>query len=160
MVYLLRFHSNSMKKNNYLSFVFIVLFCLSIQAQTKKWTLEECVRYANENNITIKQSELDAKTADIGKKDAIGNFIPSLNANASHSWNVGLNPDITTGLLRNQTTQFTSAGASVGIDIYKGLQNQNNLRRANLSIIAAKYQLLKVWIFQVIFAGTVKYSNI
>ncbi len=133
-----------MKKNNYLSFVFIVLFCLSIQAQTKKWTLEECVRYANENNITIKQSELDAKTADIGKKDAIGNFIPSLNANASHSWNVGLNPDITTGLLRNQTTQFTSAGASVGIDIYKGLQNQNNLRRANLSIIAAKYQLLKM----------------
>jgi hypothetical protein len=25
--------------------------------------------------------------------------------------------DITTGLLRNQTTQFTSAGANVGIDI-------------------------------------------
>jgi hypothetical protein len=33
-------------------------------------------------------------------------------------------------------------GASIGIDIYKGLQNQNTLRRANLSIVAAKYQLL------------------
>jgi outer membrane protein len=51
------------------------------------------------------------------KKAAIGNFLPSLNANASHSWNIGLNQDITTGLLVNKTTQFTSAGASIGIDI-------------------------------------------
>ena len=141
---MLRFHSNTMKKNSWFSFVFFVLFSLSIQAQTKKWTLEECVRYAIENNISIKQSELDTKTAAIDRKGAIGNFIPSFNANASHSWNVGLNQDITTGLLRNQTTQFTSAGASVGVDIYKGLQNQNTLRRANLSIVAAKYQLLKM----------------
>jgi hypothetical protein len=48
-----------------------------------------------------------------------------------------------TGLLQNQTTQFTQRGVNVGIDIYKGLQNQNTLRRANLSIVAAKYQLLK-----------------
>jgi outer membrane protein len=61
-----------------------------------------------------------------------------------HILNIGLNQDITTGLLQNKTTQFTSAGASIGIDIYKGLQNQNTLRRANLSIVAAKYQLLKM----------------
>lgn len=133
-----------MKKNSYISFVFITLFSLSIQAQSKKWTLEECVKYAIQNNISIKQSELDSKTALIDKKGAIGNFLPSLNANASHSWNIGLNQDITTGLLQNQTTQFTSAGANVGVDIYKGLQNQNTLRRANLSIVAAKYQLLKM----------------
>jgi len=133
-----------MKKLNGFPFVIVLLFSLSIQAQTKKWTLEECVKYAIDNNISIKQTELDTKTADIDKKGAIGNFLPSLNANASHSWNIGLNQDITTGLLRNQTTQFTSAGANVGIDIYRGLQNQNTLRRANLSIIAAKYQLTKM----------------
>ncbi|HAH54681.1 MAG TPA: transporter [Flavobacterium sp.] len=133
-----------MKKLNGFPFIIVLLFSLSIQAQTKKWTLEECVKYAIDNNISIKQTELDTKTADIDKKGAIGNFLPSLNANASHSWNIGLNQDITTGLLRNQTTQFTSAGANVGIDIYRGLQNQNTLRRANLSIIAAKYQLTKM----------------
>jgi outer membrane protein TolC len=133
-----------MKKINYFSLVFILLFSLSIQAQTKKWTLEECVKYAIDNNISIKQTELDTKTADIDKKGAVGNFIPSLNANASHSWNMGLNQDITTGLLRNQTTQYSSIGASIGFDIYKGMQNQNTLRKANLSIIAAKYQLTKM----------------
>ena len=122
----------------------MVLLGLSAQAQSKKWTLEECVNYAVQNNISIKQTELDSKTAMIDKKGAVGNFLPSVNANASHSWNIGLNQDITTGLLRNQTSQFTSAGANVGIDIYKGMQHQNTLRRANLSIIAAKYQLVKM----------------
>jgi len=141
---LLRFHSKYMKNIFCYPLVFILLFSLSFQAQTKKWTLEECVKYAIDNNISIKQTELDTKTADIGKKDAIGNFIPSLNSNASHSWNVGLNQDPTTGLLRNQTTQYSSMGAGVGVDIYKGMQNQNTLRRANLSILAAKYQLIKM----------------
>jgi len=133
-----------MKKNSCISFVFIVLFSLSIQAQTKKWTLEECVKYAIDNNISIKQTELDSKIAAIDKKGAIGSFIPSLNSNASHSWNVGLNTDPTTGLKRNQTTQYSSMGVGVGVDIYKGLQNQNALRKANLSIVAAKYQLTKM----------------
>ena len=133
-----------MKNINALFLFFFLAFCLSFQAQTKQWTLEECVKYAIDNNITIKQSELDTKTADIGKKDAVGNFIPSLNSNASHSWNIGLNQDPTTGLLRNQTTQYSSIGAGVGVDIYKGMQNQNALRKANLSILAAKYQLTKM----------------
>lgn len=133
-----------MKKINCIPLVIILLFGLSIQAQTKKWTLEECVKYAIDNNISIKQTELDTKTADIDKKGAIGNFIPSLNSNANHSWNIGLNQDPTTGLLRNQTTQYSSFGARIGVDIYKGMQNQNTLRRANLSILAAKYQLTKI----------------
>nr|WP_315219517.1 TolC family protein [uncultured Flavobacterium sp.] len=135
-----------MKINKYNSLVFALLFGfgLSSQAQTKQWTLEECVRYAIENNITIKLSELDVKNADIDKKDAFGNYLPSVNGNASHSWNIGLNQDVTTGLLRNQTTQYSSVGLNAGVDIYKGLQIQNTYRRAKLSIIASQYQLLKM----------------
>jgi outer membrane protein len=114
-----------------------ILFFISLlsgvsMAQSKKWTLEECVDYALKNNISIKQTELELRTADVDKKAAFGSFLPNLNANASHSWNVGLNQNITTGLLENQTTQFTSAGINSSIDIYNGLQNQNRLRRANL----------------------------
>jgi outer membrane protein len=141
---ILHFYSKYMIRKIFFILI-LLLFCGWVsQAQSKKWTLEECVRYAVENNISIKQTELDSKTAAIDRKGAIGNFLPSLNANASHSWNIGLNQDITTGLLRNQTTQFTSAGASVGVDIYKGLQNQNALRKANLTMVAAKYQLIKM----------------
>lgn len=125
-------------------FTFLLILGWSAQGQSKKWTLEECVQYALEHNISIKQSELDTKTADINKSSALGSFLPSINANASHSWNIGLNTNIVTNALENQTTQFTSAGLDAGIDIYKGLQNQNNFRKSKLSIIAAQYQLSKM----------------
>ncbi|WP_100842260.1 TolC family protein [Flavobacterium sp. 5] len=133
-----------MKKINYIKIALVLLVGLSSQAQTKVWTLEECVRYALENNITIQNSELDLKNADINKKDAFGSFLPSVRGSASHSWNIGLNQDVTTGVLRNQTTQYSSVGLNAGVDIYKGLQNQNTYRRAKLSIIASQYQLLKM----------------
>ncbi|MFA9190860.1 TolC family protein [Flavobacterium sp. FZUC8N2.13] len=132
-----------MNPKKYFSLLLLLLSFYS-QGQSKKWTLDECVRYALDHNISIRQSDLDTQTAVIDKKDAFGNFLPNVSASASHSWNIGLNQDITTGLLQNQTTQFTSAGASVGVDIYKGLQNLHTLRRANLSIVAAKYQLQKM----------------
>jgi outer membrane protein len=133
-------------KNTSFKIVMLLLLFLGInaQAQNKKWSLQECVDYALKNNISIKQTELDAETTAIGKKSALGSFLPSINANASHSWNIGLNQNITTGLLENQTTQFTSAGLNSNITIYNGLQNQNKLRKANLSIIAAQYQLSKM----------------
>lgn len=122
----------------------LLLSSFAASSQSKKWTLEECVNHAIQHNITIKQSELDKQSAEINKNDAFGKFLPTVNGRTSHSWNIGLNQNITTGLLENQTTQFTSAGLGVGVDIYKGLQNQNQLRRANLSIIASQYQLTKM----------------
>ena len=153
IVHLLWLNLTSFMKNNFRLLAFVLLFGLSLHAQVKgdqpaapgkKWTLMECVQHALKNNITIKQTDLDNNLAGIDKKDAFGNFLPSVNASASHSWNIGLNQNITTGLLENQTTQFTSAGMQIGIDIFKGLQNQNRLRRANLSVLAAQYNSSKV----------------
>jgi outer membrane protein len=124
--------------------IFSLFIGMSTFSQSKKWTLEECVAYALKNNISIKQSDLDNRTAAIEKKTAIGAFLPTINANGTHSWNIGLNQNVTTGILENQTTQNTSLGLNSGITIYNGLENQNRLRRANLSIVAAQYQLSKM----------------
>ncbi len=131
-----------MKKS--IQIILFLLFVTNTFAQTKKWTLEECVVYAFKNNISIKLSELDSKNSAIEKNAAIGNFLPTVNANAQHSWNIGLNQNITTGILENQTQQNTSLGLNVGLTIYNGLQNQNKIRRANLSIIAAQFQISKM----------------
>lgn len=112
--------------------------------QQKKWSLRECVEYALKNNISIKLTALDVETADVARSDARMAFLPTANAQGSHSWNIGLNQNITTGLLQNQTTQFTSVGGTVGVDIYKGLQNQNRFSRARLAMVAAQYQLTKM----------------
>lgn len=132
-----------------LTLILLFSFFLTVHAQEpnpniKKWTLRECVDYAINNNINIKQSENDIALAEIQKKDAIGSFIPSLNLNSSAAWNSGLTTDVTTGVLINQTTQTTNGGISSGVSIYRGMRNQNELRRAELSIMASQYQLDKM----------------
>jgi outer membrane protein len=133
-----------MKNTCLLALLFAILLGNSTFSQTKKWTLEECVNYALKNNISIKQSELDIQVAAVAKKDALASFLPNVNASTTHSWNIGLNQNITTGLLENQTTQFTQVGLNSGVAIYNGLQNQNRFRRANLSKVASEFQLSKM----------------
>jgi len=133
-----------MLKKNLLFIYLITFFSVTVQAQEKKWTLKECVDYAIENNISVQQTQLNNELIDIEKKDAIGNFLPSFNANASHNWNIGLNFNPITNLAETQTFQNTGIGFNMGIDIYNGLQNQNRLRRANLNKIAGQYQLTKM----------------
>ena len=116
----------------------------SSNAQVKNWTLQECVDYALKNNISIKQSELDIKLANIDKSSAIGNFLPNLNSSISHSWSIGANTNPVTNVRENQTTQYTQVGLSSSVTIYNGLQNVNRLRRAKLGQLAAQYQLTKM----------------
>ncbi len=123
------------------SILFLILFGLSSQAQIKQWTLPECVAYALENNITIKQSELDVKETSINKKDVIGNFLPTVNGSASHSWSKGLSQDPVTFDAVSATTKTLSGGISSNISIFNGLRNLNQLHRSNLQILASKYQL-------------------
>jgi outer membrane protein len=129
---------------NYLLILFFIFFTLNLSAQVKKWTLQECVEYALENNISVKNSELDLEMTDIEKKDAIGRYLPAVNASASNSWNTGLTQDVTTGVLRNQTTRNSSYNIGVGINVFKGLNNYRQIQRAKLSKLAFQYQLDKM----------------
>lgn len=110
-------------------------------SQTKKWTLRECVDYALENNISIKQSYLNLENANIDKLDAIGNFIPSLNARSGVTTSTGLSVNATTGVLENQIQTSVSGSISANLTLFDGLRNFKQLQRAKLAKLAAQYQL-------------------
>ena len=127
-------------KYNKTLLIFLLFFSISSTAQ-EKLSLKECINRAIEKNISIKNSSLDLLNSSENKKTAIGNFLPSLNINGNHSWNTGLTQNITTGILENQTTENSSMNMSVGIDVFNGLSNIRRLHRANLDLLAKKYQL-------------------
>jgi len=116
----------------------------AVQAQNKKWTLKECVDYALENNISVKQSELDVELTEISKVDALGNYLPSLNASASNSWNTGLTQNITTGVLETQTSRNSSYAIQAGVTVFRGLRNLRTMQRAKLTKLSAEYGLSKI----------------
>ncbi len=123
---------------------FLLLIGFQLSAQSKKWTLEECVDYAIQNNISIKQSELDLKTSDIDKLEAIGGFLPTLNGNANYSINTGASINPVTNQFQNQTFKSFSASANSSIMLFNGLANWKTMQRAKLNKIANSYRLDKM----------------
>jgi len=131
-----------MRKSILLACVF--LLSLAANSQTKKWTLQECVAHALENNISIKQSQLDVEFAEIARRDALGNFIPSLNINSSIQNSSGLTVNPTTNQF--ETTRFTSFSGSgtTAITLFDGLRNVREMQRAKLATLASQYSLEKM----------------
>ncbi|MEZ4793547.1 MAG: TolC family protein [Gelidibacter sp.] len=124
--------------------VFFVLIGIASQAQVKKWTLKECVEHALQNNISVKQSELDVELTDIEKLTAIGNFIPDINFSAGVSENTGLSFNPVTNNAQTTTFLSTSGRMSVGYTLFNGLRNFREVQRAKISKLAAQYRLTKM----------------
>ena len=118
----------------------LLTFALA-SAQVRKWTLEECVIYAVDNNLTIEQFELDLANAEIDRSDAIGNLIPNLNAQLNVSGNTGLILDPTTNQLVTGTILSSSGNITSGLTLFDGLRNVYQMNRARLNAVANQYRL-------------------
>lgn len=125
-----------------ISFCVTALLCTAMLGQeTKQWTLQECVQYALDNNITIQQSEIALLNAAIDKSDAIGNFVPSINGRATVSENTGLSFNPVTNLPQTVTTLNATGGVNLGYTLFDGLRNIRQLQRADLTQVAAEFNL-------------------
>jgi len=121
----------------------LLLLCSVVMgmAQQKKWTLEECVAYAVENNLTVAQAELNLESARIDQSDAMGALLPNLNGSLSASANTGLALDPTTNNLVSATIFSASGNMTSSVTLFDGLRNYNRIERAKLNVISGQYQL-------------------
>ncbi len=121
----------------------ILLFSIAftVQGQMRKWTLQECVEYAVENNLTVEQFELDLENAKIDKSDALGNMLPDLNGSTSISSNTGFSINPTNNLPTNQTALNVNMGFSSNLTLFDGLRNIRQINRAKINAIANQYRL-------------------
>lgn len=109
-------------------------------AQDDIYNLRECIALAVDNNISVQQSLLDIKQAEIERSDALGVFVPRLNGNASYSVNTGASINPVTNEFQNQRFASFTAGVGAGLTLFDGLRNFKGLQRAKLSQLAAQYR--------------------
>lgn len=123
----------------------LVAFHHSTNAQdNKKWTLEACIFHALENNITVKLNELEIENAEVGMKEAYGNYMPNFNMNMNNAWVSGLTQNVTTGILEQQTTRNFSFNGTAGVPIFNGLANLRQFERAKIARLASQYNLNQI----------------
>jgi len=109
-----------------------VLFSLSSFSQqtTKKWTLQECVAYAIQNNISVKQGELSTQLQEAEVKRAKMDFYPSVNGNVGTSFSFD-NP--------HSNTAFSNTfGISSNAILYNGNRNKNSVVLAENEVEISK----------------------
>lgn len=84
-------------------FLVSATFCfINISIAQKKWTLLECVQYAMDNNISVKQNEIQEKLAAINYKQSSLSKYPSANFSNNYSYRFGKSENPSTGILENQ----------------------------------------------------------
>ncbi len=73
----------NMKKDVIIIITLLTAFAMTAGAQTKKWTLQECINYAVENNISLRQSRNAHLSGLEDTYQAKAAMFPSLNASVS-----------------------------------------------------------------------------
>ncbi|MEJ6735981.1 MAG: TolC family protein [Flavobacteriales bacterium] len=116
----------------------------SVSAQdTKVWTLRECVDYAVENNISVKQSKLDKKISEEDVKTAKWNFAPDLNASVSHNFNFGSSIGVS-GTRIPADFRSNNFGINSSINLFDGFANVHTLSRAKIGLEVNDAAILKM----------------
>ncbi len=110
---------------------------ISAGAQTR-WSLEASIARAFEKNITIKQSQLNVELAEIDQKNAFGNLLPNLNAQASHGYNWGQRIDPFTNQFATERIRSNSFGISTSVNLFSGFQVRNALEQAQINVMASR----------------------
>lgn len=118
-----------MKKCCVLFLSWLLLFPAFLQAQNT-WSLEECIHYAWENNLTIKQQELGVRQSENIHFQSKMAFTPSLSARVSENINWGQSVDLSTlTILNHVRSSNTGVGIYADMDLFSGLQRLNTVKQ-------------------------------
>jgi len=125
--------------------VFIVVLLLTSFTSTfaqENWTLQQCIDYALNNNIQIKQQGLlvDYQKNQLGQ--AKNNRLPNLNGQLGNNYNYGRS---LTYQNTYENTNSTSLSGYLGTDLtlWNGFQLQNTIRQRDLDLKATIQDLQK-----------------
>ena len=115
---------------------------LLAQESAKQWSLEECIRYAIENNIDLKQRQQDQESRKVDLNTSKYSWLPDLNANVGQNFDFGRSPS-KTGVIVDQNSANTSASISLSMPIFDGLRIPNDIAARKLDLQAAVEALNK-----------------
>lgn len=123
-------------------FTVLILLSISFVGQTQEnWSLQRCIEYALENNLSIEQAELGVQLADIDVTQAKHNKYPSLNASTSINNNFGRSIDPVTNDFITQSFVSNNIGLQTGVTLFNGFRIANSLKQAKVDSKASQFDL-------------------
>ena len=126
-----------MKKYIILAFTFLAFSAHGQEPSDsihKIWTLQDCIAYAIENNITVKDAALSKSSADVDYERAKFSRLPNLYGNANQSLSNGNSIDPITSDYVSEQIHATNLGVNSSVTLFQGFQINNQIKQSKLLV--------------------------
>ncbi len=114
----------------------------NIDAQTK-WTLEECINYAHQNNLQVKRMELDYNRSRNDYNQARLNMLPNIEALSERGFSYGKSIDPQTNTYDYVNSTGDRYSISSGLNLFSGFQTINNIAREKYLFLKSEKDIEK-----------------
>ena len=108
----------------------------------EKWDLRQCIDYAIEHNLAIKQKEVAYDQNKVQLNTAQWSRLPNLTGGASHSFNFGRSLQVD-NTYQSINTQNTTLNLNTNVPLFTGMRIPNSIALAKLDLKAAMEDLNK-----------------
>jgi len=121
----------------------LLLFTAFIGVSQEVWTLEECVDYAIEHNLQVKNTAYNNESSREYYRQSVRDLLPSVNGSTDYSIRYGRSADPQTNDFVN--TQFFSNNYSLNanLDLFRGFQKLNSIRASKFIYKATQEDILQ-----------------
>ncbi|WP_394973810.1 TolC family protein [uncultured Croceitalea sp.] len=116
-----------MKVKIKITILIICMICSNAIAQ-QKWSLDECVAYALEHNLQLKDFKYNAASNKETYKQSIRAILPNVSASTNYVVSFGRAEDPNTGTFVNQDFFSNSYNLNGSIDLFQGFQKINTIK--------------------------------
>ncbi|MBU2996283.1 TolC family protein [Cellulophaga baltica] len=100
----------------------------------KIWTLEDCITYAIENNITVKEAVLTKELTEVSYMESKSSRLPNLYSTASQNFTNGNTIDPITSEFVSQQINSTSLSLNTSMTLFSGNQINNQIKQSKLLV--------------------------
>lgn len=125
------------------SALILLTFFSTFTFSQKKWSLQECVSYAVENNLQVLQNGLNSKFQDENLKIAKRQYLPSVNGNANFSTAFGQGRDVFGNTNRNDNYN-NNVNLSADLLLFNHGRLEKNIRRNEFEVEASQFDLDRI----------------
>jgi len=109
--------------------LFFVQLSLAQETSTKVWSLQDCIDYAIEHNITIKDATLDKNLAEVDYSKTKSSRLPNLFGSASQNFSNGSTIDPITSDYVTDQIHSTNVGINSSMTLFQGNQLSNQIKQ-------------------------------
>lgn len=121
---------------------FLAASVMGSKAFAQAWSLEQCLRYAEEHNLNILQQKLQVESRESSLTTDKLAALPAVNLSADQQFSFGRATGLD-NIIVNRSQANTSFGASANLPIFTGLRMTNQVKADKFNLQAALADLEK-----------------